>query len=313
MEICGSLFRPPRSETYWRHIVRKTVINVVASVLILTFFLSSISAQEVPPAVIADQMYSVGDTRLVRVQVPDSGLIGSIGARVSGIPALFGATKEEDFSEHWIRVVVQDKYEVPEGIRIELRVDEIDKEVSPVSEEVLWHIFIEASKTGVSTHVSDLIRLPVTADRKLDFNDWGSIRSSMVDPLGFTASPFLIPDPTMKTQGRVEAYSVVDYARSSGEKASTGEIVKVDVLRKTAVVDPQIAGRHARKFYDAVNKETKDEPGTGRIESYLLWEETQFWGDKPDWLWERMERIDDKGNIHMRCEVVSEEHVNAVE
>lgn len=246
-------------------------------------------------------LFRVGDSKKLSVSVPKEGFVGappSPAAMPSGYDGL--PTKKEDFQTRRLRVEIIDKYPTLHGIRVVLRLDEIDPPPSLASAGPVYYACVEIRPSGAEIYGEDHL---VKRDEEVARGTFArGHRHGLPFPLLLTCIPDFTGDARFDIQAGGMIGDQITFFTEIEETPNTlpGKWVRAVYLHKAPHGD--LKGEQIR-YYDPSEKSLSDTPGSNRVKACVRATEIQRWGDSPDWLWKEMERFDKDGNLTMRCKV----------
>ncbi|MCC6694136.1 MAG: hypothetical protein IT365_00770 [Candidatus Hydrogenedentes bacterium] len=246
-------------------------------------------------------LFQVGDSKKLSVSVPKEGFVGappSPAAMPSGYCGL--PTKKEDFRTRRLRVEIIDKYPTVHGIRVVLRLDEIDPPPSLASAGPVYYACVEIRSSGAEIYGEDHL---VKRDEEVARGTFaGAHRHGLPFPLLLTSIPGFTGDARfgLLAGGMIGDQITLYTQPKETPNTPPGMWVRATYLHRAPHGD--LKGEQIR-YYDPSEKSLSDTPGSNRVMACVVATEIQRWGDSPDWLWKEMERFDKDGTLTMRCKV----------
>ena len=284
-------------------------------VLPVLLFLACVVSSCQGAVVDVNDLFQVGEYQDIEVAIPKRGYLGAPWFPGS---SLYGPKTvpmwDKDFSKRYVRVRVLDIRKVKTCTRVWLRLDEIDangivltthypdRKVHP---RYLYYAALDVGPGGprLSAHRRDPNTFKDSQGNEVEIT--GHIICSGTSfevpfPLTLSLPPVLSPDRSLRETNWMSGYLGAAYIESA--KLKDGRRIKA-VLFKECKPDMKVKDEDVR-YYSNDKKELSSEAGPDSVKVVITDAETQFWADPNDWLWQTMERTDDKGHLTMRCKQI---------
>lgn len=264
--------------------ISKLILPICFTVILRSY------GQEADLANTAERIFTEGDERVCELITPKVGYAGAPPSTAARASALVPAT-DKDFDKHIIRISVVQKRKKENGLRIILRLDEIDR-MGNMAREGGYFAYIDVYNVGARV-------ICKYEDDNGDSEEIG-IRYGIPFPLTCTRPPALgfikgTYDGAEGRRGRGVVYEKKEASKGSQVLNIEATYFDRGKLEETLNNSSKSICWHGPEK----SKEIKEQSGIKK-----LWRETQKWGSANDWLWTRMERYDANGNIMMRCKEI---------
>lgn len=232
----------------------------------------------------ANDIYRAGDVREYEISVPRLGFYGSVN--ITSLPDFRPARADEDFEKHFVRIEVLNNRSLSNGKRFVLRIDGNDPEGGETIKGI-YYAYVDTSSKGTKV---------IGRDQDDSVGHDETVCSAQYG-LRF---PFICSRPPALgfSKSNVDGYFIsrvdgVMYARKDKKTlpAVTVEATRFQNLK--AFKD----GKQEVHWYGA------DIADLAKVDSgaTILFHETQHWEKADDWLWQKMERFNARGDVLMRC------------
>lgn len=252
----------------------------------------------------ANELFTRRGQRDIEVVVPRPGFIGS--NHPSGRP-LVVPRWPVDYDRKYVRITVEEKYPIDNGIRIVLKLDETDpngivKSHPDSHDDALFYAYLDVQPGhyNITGTLKGYHKMKEFRKRSEPIGKMLQASSRGIPfPLLSTLPLSLNPNEHFKDNSVYEpgrcafVYGNIAHVENSSKKS-----VSIVILRKT---NSSSKSSMEKKYYTDKNKTISNTQSPDSVEMMYLYEENQKWSIQPDWLWEEMERRDSDGNIIMRC------------
>ena len=242
---------------------------------------------------IAEEIYQVNTAANYEVSSPKPGYLG--GARFGTPPQWKTPQSNDDYEKRFIRVRILGNRATAIGIRVVLKLDEVNEEGKLIKDGV-YYAYVDISGNS--------FRMISKAADDNDPRPHDGRRSGIPFPLFCAMPPMLAFSDGVRDS--VAAYSVdpvngyYQLKEAPSASADDGRTCRI----ATTAYQEYSATKHQQmpqRFFDPATRLIENKEGKGRIPLVEYFRETQVWRSSHRWLWDTMERRDIDNNVTLRC------------